>query len=339
VEAFRRLIIRPRVLVDVAHRDMVVRPLNGAAKMAFPIGVASTATQKMAHADGELATAKAAAALGTIMIVSTIATTSLEDSAKAAPNGIRWFQLYVYKDRAVTMELVRRAEKADYKALVVTVDTPLAGKRRDDLRNGYSLPPHLKMANFPDTDVKAESANKSNSKGKSHFSEYISSLISASLTWDDIDWLRSVTRLPVMVKGVITGEDAVEACRRGVSGIIVSNHGARQLDSVPATIEALPEVVEAVKGRCDVYLDGGVRTGGDVLKALALGAKAVFIGRPILWGLAYEGEAGVTKVLEMIRDEFSLAMALAGCETVEELRKRKRLVVHHSYYEQYVSKL
>jgi len=232
---------------------------------------------------------------------------------------------------------VKRAERADYKALVVTVDTPYAGKRRDDLRNGYSLPPHLRMANFSKDDVKANSA-VSSGKGSSGFNEYIGKLLSASLTWDDIDWLRTVTRLPVLVKGVLTGEDAVEACKHGVSGIIVSNHGARQLDSVPATIEALPEIFEAVKGRCDVFLDGGVRTGGDVFKALALGAKAVFIGRPLLWGLAYDGEKGAAKVLEIIRDEFKLVMALAGCQTVEEIGKVKNRIVDESHY-RYKSKL
>jgi len=337
VEAFRRLLIRPRVLIDVAKRETVVRPLGGISKMAFPIGIASTATQRMAHPDGEIATARAAAAMGTIMIVSTIATTSLEEIAKAAPNGHRWFQLYVYKDRAVTMDLVRRAERADYKALVVTVDTPYAGKRRDDLRNGYSLPPHLRMANFPNNSTKSDSA-VSKGKGSSGFNEYVGKLLSPSLTWDDIDWLRNMTRLPVLVKGILTSEDAVEACKRGVGGIIVSNHGARQLDSVPGTIEALPEIVEAVKGRCDVFLDGGVRTGGDVFKALALGAKAVFIGRPILWGLAYDGENGAAKVLEIIRDEFNLVMALAGCQTVDEIGKQKNRVVHESHY-QYASKL
>jgi (S)-2-hydroxy-acid oxidase len=338
VQAFRSLLIRPRVLVDVAQRETVVRLLGGLSKLAFPIGIASTAAQRMAHQDGELATARAAASMGTIMIVSTIATTSLEDIAEEAPQGQRWFQLYVYKDRAVTMELVRRAEKADYKALVLTVDTPYAGKRRDDLRNAYTLPSHLKMANFPSNDIKAESV-KARGKGTSGFNEYVGKLLSPSLTWDDVDWLRTMTRLPLLVKGIITGEDAIEACKHGVSGIIVSNHGARQLDSVPATIEALPEVVDAVKGRCDVFLDGGVRTGGDVFKAMALGAKAVFIGRPILWGLAYDGENGAAKVLEIIRDEFSLCMALAGCRTVDEIVKRKHCVVHEKYYQQYLSKL
>jgi (S)-2-hydroxy-acid oxidase len=338
VQAFRSLIIRPRVLIDVAQRDTVVRPLGGSAKLSFPVGIASTASQRMAHPDGELATARAAAAAGTIMIVSTIATTSLEDIAKAAPNGQRWFQLYVYKDRAVTMDLVRRAEKADYKALVLTVDTPYAGKRRNDLRNAFTLPLHLKMANFPNNDEKADSV-KARGKGTSGFSEYVGKLLSPSLTWDDVDWLRTVTRLPLLVKGILTAEDALEACKRGVNGIIVSNHGARQLDSVPATIEALPEIVEAVRGRCDVFLDGGVRTGGDVFKALALGAKAVFIGRPVLWGLAYEGETGASKVLEIMREEFSLAMALAGCRSVEEIVRMKRCVVHEDHYRRYLSKL
>ncbi|XP_015930701.2 2-Hydroxyacid oxidase 1 isoform X1 [Parasteatoda tepidariorum] len=322
-EAFKRLRFRTRSLQNVSKRHLAVT-LAGK-DVSFPIGIAPTAMQRMAHPDGEIATIKGANHENVIMILSTLSTTSMEDVAKAAPNSKRWFQLYIYNERKVTENLVARAEKAGFSALVVTVDTPVFGHRIADSRNRFALPPHLRLANF-DTDL----SSLPSSTEESNLNKYVNSLFDPSLTWEDILWLKSITSLPIIVKGVLTAEDAISAVKYGVSGIIVSNHGGRQLDGVPATIEALPEVVRAVAGRCEVYMDGGVRTGTDVLKALILGAKAVFIGRPILWGLAHSGEKGVIKVLQILKKELDLSMALLGCTNVNDLKPS--MVVRQEHY-------
>lgn len=303
---FRRLRLLPKMLRDVSRRDLTVSLLNGQEWLSMPIGISPTAMQKMAHPDGEKATARAARDAGTLMIVSTIATTSLEGVSDAAPDCVRWFQLYVYKDRDVTVRLVKRAEKAGYTALVLTVDTPYFGQRIADVKNKFALPPGLIMANFPD----AASQIVSSDGGGSGLTKYADSLFDPSLTWRDLDWLRTITHLPVIVKGVLRADDAVKAVEHGAAAVLVSNHGARQLDGEPSTIECLPDVVRAVGDRCEVYLDGGVRCGTDVAKALCLGAKAVFVGRPALWGLAYKGKEGVDKVLEILRSELDRAMGL-----------------------------
>ena len=296
------------------------------------------------------------------MILSSWSTTSIEEVAAASgPRGLRWFQLYVYNDKEVTRGLIKRAEQAGYKALVVTVDTPVLGKRLADARNCFSLPSHLTLANF---DNSADASSLKVKEGESSLLRYTQALIDPGLTWETIRWVQGVTRLPVLVKGVLTAEDAIEAVQHGVHGIVVSNHGARQLDGSPATvcelrdeicviilssslffpappllpspslsfslplshspsfplslslltvqIDALSEVVKAVDGKVDVFMDGGVRQGTDVLKALALGAKAVFVGRPVLWGLAYKGQEGVEDVLNILKDEFKHAMMLSG---------------------------
>jgi 4-hydroxymandelate oxidase len=306
--AFAQVALRPRVLVDVDRIDLSTSLLG--TRVDFPVLVAPVAYQRLAHPDGEAATARAAAAAATLMVVSTLATTTLEDVAAAAPGAPRWFQLYIYRDRGVSTELVRRAEAAGYGALVLTVDTPRLGRREADMRNGFGLPPHLCLANFQS---KAELAREpSRPPGESGIAHYAAQNLDGSLDWKAIAWLRSITRLPIILKGIVTGEDAALACQHGVDGIVVSNHGGRQLDGAVATLEALPEVVAAVEGRAEVYVDGGVRRGTDVLKALALGARAVLIGRPVLWGLAVGGEAGVRHVLRLLRDELDLAMALSG---------------------------
>eukprot|EP00744_Colponema_vietnamica_P009106 GILI01012976.1.p1 GENE.GILI01012976.1~~GILI01012976.1.p1 ORF type:complete len:414 (-),score=101.21 GILI01012976.1:129-1193(-) len=335
--AFERLRLRPRVLVDVSKLDMSTTILGQ--RVSMPICVAPTAMCRMAHADGEIGIAKAATTHGTCVCLSSWSTTSLEDVAQATPDALRWFQLYVYKDRVVTERLVRRAEAHGYRAILLTVDTPLLGKREPDVRNRFELPPHLTMANF------VSEGPKSEGKQESGLALYVASLIDRTLTWEDIKWLQSITKLPIVVKGIITAEDTKIAVEHGVSGIMVSNHGARQLDGVPATIEALPEVVATVQlmnqnrpadKQVEVYMDGGVRRGTDVLKALALGARAVFVGRPVLWGLAYKGEEGVFNVLQLLKDELALAMALAGCVRVQELRERP-VVVHETYYRNLVT--
>jgi len=252
------------------------------------------------------------------MTLSTLSTTPLEEVAAAAPNGFRWFQLYVYKDRAITLDLIKRAEKAGYKALAITVDTPVLGRREADIKNKFALSGHLRFGNLnnPDASCSSSSMGRSNLFLMSYFSD----LISQTLTWDDIAWVRSNTTMKIVVKGVLTPEDALASVTFGVDGIWVSNHGARQLDTTPATIEVLPEIVKAVAGKVEVYIDGGIVRGTDVLKAVALGARAVFVGRPVVWGLAYSGEEGVFNVVKMLNDEFVMAMKLAGCVRISDVK-------------------
>ncbi|WP_394829366.1 alpha-hydroxy acid oxidase [Pendulispora albinea] len=304
--AFGRMKLRPRVLVDVTACDTSTRVLD--VPVASPILVAPMGFQRLAHADGELATTRAASGAGTVMVASTMASVRLEDLA-AVPGSTLWFQLYLFRDRAITMDLVRRAEAAGCRALVITVDAPRLGRRERDLRRGFALPDDLRAANLPPS-----SAGRLHEAGASGsaIARHAQSNFDAGATWETVAWIRSISTLPVVVKGILTAEDAKLARASGVAAIVVSNHGGRQLDGVLAAIEALPEVVEAVAGGCEVYLDGGVRRGTDVLKALALGARAVLVGRPLLWGLAVDGEAGVRRVLELLRDELALAMALSG---------------------------
>lgn len=311
-EAYDRLRLRPRMLRDVSERDTSTTLLGR--RHPAPLLIAPTAFARMAHAEGELAVARAAGALGLTMTLSTLATTSIED-VRAAATGPLWFQLYVFRDRALTRSLVERAEAAGYEALVVTVDAPLLGRRERDARNAFELPAGLEAANL----ASEETPRLEGRPGESGLNRFFAAQLDQTLTWDDIDWLRSISRLPVLVKGVLRGDDAALAVEHGAAGVVVSNHGGRQLDTTIATIDALPEVVEAVAGRADVLLDGGVRRGTDVLKALALGARAVLVGRPVLWGLAVEGEAGVASVLRILLEELDLAMALCGARTLEEV--------------------
>jgi isopentenyl diphosphate isomerase/L-lactate dehydrogenase-like FMN-dependent dehydrogenase len=301
--AFRRWAFRPRVLVDVSHVDLTTTVLGQ--PVPFPILLAPTAFQCMAHPDGELATGRAAASMDALMILSTISTTSLEDVAETGAH--RWFQLYVMTDRDLTADLVKRAHVAGYQALVLTVDTPLLSRRLRDERNRFTLPPGIEMANLK--------AQLPDTEGSALFSFFMSRH-DAGFSWDDLAWLRSLSPLPIVLKGIVTAEDTALALEAGVDGIVVSNHGGRQLDGAPAALDALPEVVEAAAGRVEVLMDGGVRRGSDVLKALALGARAVLVGRPYLWGLAAGGETGVRRALEILRDELALALALAGCPSV-----------------------
>ncbi|KAF1598955.1 UNVERIFIED_CONTAM: Hydroxyacid oxidase 2, partial [Eudyptes pachyrhynchus] len=291
--AYKRIHFRPRMLRDVSVMDIRTKLLG--TEISFPVGIAPTGFHQLAWPDGEKSTARAAKAMNTCYIASTYSTCTLEEISAAAPGGLRWFQLYIHRNRAVSQQLVQRAEALGFQGLVLTADLPYTGKRRDDVRNGFRLPPHMTLKNL-----------------EGAFEVCKMSLLDPSVTWNDIYWLRSLTHLPIIIKGILTKEDAELAVRHGVQGIIVSNHGGRQLDGGPATIDALVEVVEAVQGRVEVYLDGGIRKGSDVLKALALGAKCVFIGRPALWGLAYKGEEGLQDVLRILQDEFRLSMALAG---------------------------
>jgi len=311
IAAFDRYVLTPRVLVNAETVDLSLTIAD--TRLRFPVMLAPTAFNRLAHEDGELAAARAAGGMGTAMICSTISTYSLEDIAKAA-TGPLWFQLYVYRDREVTKDLVRRAEAAGYEALVLTVDTPRLGRRERDVRNRFSLPPGLAIGNLERYgDEKALRW-----AGASSFQEYVHALLDGSLTWESVEWLRSITKLPILIKGVLSPEDATQATMVGARGIIVSNHGGRQLDGAIATIDALGPVVDAA-GAMPVILDGGIRRGSHVLKALALGAKAVLIGRPYLWALAADGENGVATALEMLRSELELAMALCGCTTLDSV--------------------
>ena len=306
--AFDAITLRPRVLVDVSTIDTATTVLGQ--PIDLPVMLAPTAFNRLAHPDGEMAAARAARASRTIMIGSTLSTCALEEVSGAGGGGL-WFQLYVYKDRAMTQELVARAEGCGYQALVLTVDTPLLGRRYRDIRNDFVLPEGISMKNF-------EAAMTSATRWGAHssFSAYVHDLFDPTLTWTAVEWLRAQTRLPIVVKGILTAEDAELAVGAGVNGVIVSNHGGRQLDGAAASIVALPEVVDAVAGRAEVLMDGGIRRGTDVLKALALGARAVCIGRPYLWALAAAGEDGVRDVLRLLREELSLAMALSGRPSV-----------------------
>ena len=292
--AFERIQLRPRTLVDVSACDMRTTVLGAPVKI--PIMVAPTAFHCLAHPEGECATAEGAGRAGALMVASTSSTRSLEAIANAA-SGPLWFQLYI-AGREGTEELVHRATDAGYRALVLTVDSPRWGHKERSIRSGFRLPSHLRKANFPNNEA-AEAT--------------------IALTWESLAWLRSLTPLPLILKGILTPEDALLAVEHGVDGIIVSNHGGRQLDGVAASIEVLPEIAVAINKRCEIYLDGGIRRGTDILKALALGPRAVLIGRPALWGLAANGAEGVYRVLEILRAELELAMALAGCPILDRI--------------------
>ena len=310
--AYEQIALHYRVLVDVSRRALETTVLGQ--RVALPIGIAPTAFHKLAHADGELATVRAAGDAGTVMVLSTLSNTRVEDVVAAATGPV-WFQLYVYKDRSATEALVRRVEAAGCQALVLTVDAPLLGRRERDVRNRFALPPGLGIENL----LPAGYAAVPRASGESGLAAYFADLLDPSLTWDAVGWLRSITSLPVVVKGIVRADDAARAIEHGAAGVVVSNHGGRQLDASPATIEVLPRVVDAVAGRGEVFLDGGVRRGTDVIKALAYGARMVLVGRPALWGLAVGGRAGVTAMLAMLRRELDLAMALCGCPDVASI--------------------
>jgi 4-hydroxymandelate oxidase len=313
--AYDRISLAYRVLVDVSRRDMTTTVLGQ--PVAMPVLVAPTAFQRLAHPEGELATVRAAGAAGTVMILSTLSNTPLEEVVAAA-SGPVWFQLYVYRDRTTTEGLVRRAELAGCQAIVLTADAPVIGRRERDVRNRFHLPPGLAAANL----LPVGYGDLPPSATDSGLAAYVSALIDPSLSWRDIAWLRSITRLPLVIKGIVRPDDALRAAEAGAAGVIVSNHGGRQLDTAPATIEVLPEIAEALRGSpVEVFVDGGVRRGTDIVKALALGARAVLVGRPVLWGLAAGGEAGAAAALGLLRNELDLAMALAGAPTVADITR------------------
>jgi isopentenyl diphosphate isomerase/L-lactate dehydrogenase-like FMN-dependent dehydrogenase len=300
VTAFSRWWLRPRVLVDVSEVSTKARVLG--AEVAMPVLVAPVAFQQLAHEGGERAMARAAEAAGTAMCLSTLATVRPAELASAAPSGHHWLQLYCFRDREITRGLAAEARESGFEALVLTVDGPYAGRRERDLRLGFEVPAELGVPALT-----AAVGTRSLSMRE------VFALVDPALTWSSVEDLASEFDLPVILKGVMTAEDAVLAVEHGAAGVMVSNHGGRQLDGVPASIDALPEVAEAIDGRIAVLMDGGIRRGTDVVVALALGADAVLVGRPAVWGLAVAGEEGARRVLELLRTELQLALALVGC--------------------------
>ncbi|MGH3071243.1 MAG: alpha-hydroxy acid oxidase [Gaiellaceae bacterium] len=308
LDAWRRLRLRPRVLVDVSEVSTATTVLGTPVSM--PLLVAPTAIQRLAHPDGETGMARAAAAAGTIMCLSTLATASPAEVAAAAPGAPRWFQLYVFRDRGVTRSFVEEAAEHGYGAIVLTVDAPRLGRRERDVRTAFRVPEDIVVPSM---------AALGGWEGATPLE--LLGAIDPSLGWADLEELRGLSSLPLVLKGIQTAEDAALACEHGVDAIVVSNHGGRQLDAVAPTAELLPEVVEAVAGRIEVYVDGGIRRGSDVVKALALGARAALAGRAPLWGLACDGEDGARRVLELLRDEIELTLALCGCTSPSALMR------------------
>ena len=311
IDAWRRLWLRPRCMVDVSRRDASITLLGE--RLPAPLLVAPTALHRMAHDEGEVATARAAGACGLPMVLSSLSTCTIEAVAQATRAPL-WMQIYISQDRGFTRALAQRAEAAGCRALMVTVDTPVWGVRERDIHNGFRVPDGMRMANLERPGAPTGHSGRG-------IGESLGWTIDASLTWKDLEMLRGAVKVPVLVKGVLRGDDAVKAIEHGAAGVVVSNHGGRQLDGAIATATALPEVVQAVAGRVPVIVDGGIRRGTDMLRALALGATAVQVGRPVLWGLAAAGSDGVERVLRLLMQEFSLAMALAGCADVPSIRR------------------
>ncbi len=309
---YDRIALRYRILAGVGERDHATTVLG--APLSWPLLIAPTAVLRLADPDGEVAVARAAHAAGVIQVVSALATASVEEIRDAVPDGARWLQLYILRDRGLTADLVRRAEAAGCTAIELTVDTPVLGRRERDARNAFALPDDLGMPNLGVLPGGMRADGE-----ESGLLQFFAAQVDASLSWRDLDWLCSITRLPVLLKGVVRGDDAAHGIEAGAAGIVVSNHGGRQLDTSVATIDALAEVAAAVAGRGAVIVDGGVRRGADILKALALGADAVQIGRPVVWALASHGEAGVRHMLQLLREDFDRAMALAGARSIAEI--------------------
>jgi 4-hydroxymandelate oxidase len=310
--AFTRVKLRPKMLVDVSKINLTTQVLGESLQL--PLLIAPMAFQCLADPEGEIATALAAEIAGVGMVLSTLATKSLEEVATVA-NGLQWFQLYIHKDQGLTQALVQRAYTAGYKAICLTVDAPMLGKRERDQRNEFTLPPGLHPANL----TNISGLDIPQATGESGLLTYFAQQINPAVTWKDLEWLQSLSPLPLVVKGILRADDAVRAVEYGAQAIVVSNHGGRQLDGAIASLDALPDIIAAVDGKAEVLLDGGIRRGTDILKALAYGAKAVLIGRPVLWGLAVAGKVGVSHIISLLQDELNLAMALSGCASLGDI--------------------
>ncbi|KTD62357.1 alpha-hydroxy acid oxidase [Legionella shakespearei] len=309
--------LRPLCLRDVSKIDTTVTLLGS--KHASPIMIAPTAFHQLVNQDGEISTAKAAKLCNCSMVVSCMSNRSFEEIAEQSLHHQLWAQLYIFKKRALTETLIRRAEEAGFKAIVLTVGVPRSGKRERDLRNQFSLQLPLTTANF-----------KSTVNDKVIY-DFTAEELDPSLTWHDIEWLKTKTQLPIVLKGILNPLDVEEACRLEVSGIVVSNHGGRQLDTAEAAIKVLPDLVKVAAGRTTVLIDGAIQRGTDILKAIALGADAILIGRPVLWALAVNGTEGVLSMLTVLKDEFEMAMKLTGCRTVQEIKKYSSSIMVSPY--------
>ena len=307
---FDSIMIRPRMMVDVSQRDLSTTVLGQ--KISLPVMLDPAGNHSAAHPDAEIASVKAAGAAGTLMILSSHASRTLEDVAASA-SGPLWFQQYFFKDRGLTLEMAARAEEAGYSAICMTLDAKIKPKRERNIRNGYVGPV---SPNYAQLDLASHSW-----KFAADAPAGPSDIRDTAAVWSDLDWFASSIRLPVVVKGIMAGEDGRLSAENGAKAVIVSNHGGRYLDTTPATIEVLPEVVAAVDSKAEVYLDGGIRRGTDIYKALALGARSVLIGRPLFWGLAVDGEAGASAVLEILRDELDATMGMCGRATVDSIDK------------------
>jgi len=305
---FDSIMIRPRMLVDVSHRDLSTTVLNH--KISMPVMLDPAGNHSAAHPDAEIATAKAACAANTLMILSSHASRTLEDVASAS-TGPLWFQQYFFSDRGLTTEMAARAEEAGYSAICITLDAKISPKRERNIRNNYVGPT---SPNYSHLDLGTHSW-----KFAADAPAGSMDIRSLSADWAELEWFSSSTDLPVIVKGVMRENDARLAADNGAQAIIISNHGGRYLDTTPATIEVLPEISAAVDGRVEVYLDGGIRRGTDIYKAIALGARAVLVGRPLFWGLAVNGESGLSSVLEILRDELDTTMGMCGCSTLNDI--------------------
>jgi 4-hydroxymandelate oxidase len=308
--AFDQVLLHPRVMRDVSRVDPSVTLLGR--RHPHPILLAPVGYHRLFHEHGELETARGAAAARATMVLSSVSNTRLEDVARV-PDTHRWYQIYVQPDRGWTAEIAARAAASGFEALMLTVDTPVLGSRDREKRTGFALPAHLEMPNFPPL-------HEPYSADRHHVPDSIyNKFLDATLTWDAIGWLKQQCPLPVFVKGVLAAADARLAIDHGADGIVVSNHGGRNLDTVPATLECLPRIVETVGGRVSLLLDGGIRRGTDIVKALAMGAGAVMIGRPYVWGLAEAGAEGIARVVKILELELMAAMALLGVTSIGQI--------------------
>ncbi|KAL7271333.1 hypothetical protein RUND412_005917 [Rhizina undulata] len=328
VYSFSKYKLRPRVLRDVSN--VSISTTLWSQNLSFPLCIAPTGIQKLAHPDGEVATSRAAAKMGVAMGLSSYSNSAMEDVISAGEGKVGYaLQLYVFENRKTTETLVRRAEGAGFKALLLTVDTPILGKRINERRNRFQLPPHVQLLNFEEPgkmktyqDLTREREERVKKGLDPKEVTTGGNIIDPSLNWgDDIKWLRSITNMEIWLKGILTAEDTLLAISHKVDGIIISNHGGRQLDTVLSTLDALPECVAAAAGRIPIHIDGGIRKGTDIFKAIALGADCCWIGRVPLWGLSYDGQAGVELALNILQEEFRMCMQLAGCRSVKEIGK------------------
>lgn len=323
-QAYNRIKLLPRVLTNLENLTLSMELFGQ--QLSSPIMIAPTGLQGAITSEGEKATARAAKVANIIMVLSMMSNFSIEEVSQEKHHSL-WFQLYLCQEKQITESLVHRASQAGYKALIVTVDTIALGKRERDLRNQFSLPQNLQARNLSKYGL-GEMFNKEEGSSVANHSKKV---FKTAISWEDIEWLQEITDLPIIIKGILNPADAALAVQHGVSGIIVSNHGGRQLDTTPATIDILPEIAATVEQKVKLFIDGGIRRGTDIIKALALGADAVLIGRPILWGLAVGGEQGALQVINILKEELELAMLLCGFSSIAEIKQSPKNIIHKNY--------